>query len=294
MQKPIPLPAVKEVLETLAAIRAPESDHEAQPYTLPDEQLQHAIESHEFINYYQPQISLTTGRVTGVEALARWVHPQHGPILPEHFLQRIEVLGLMDALCWDLVRSSFAEWASACNSIGENLRLSLNANIRTLHNLEFPDRLLSLAHEYSLTVGQIAVEVTESGLAHEPSRALDVLTRLRMKGFQLSIDDFGAGYATMRQVQNVPATELKIDRGIVEKMHVNLSDRVMVEKIIEMGHELGMSVIAEGVATRQQLDLLRHGSCDQVQGFLFSRPLPAEEFAIWLHAHDPVAALSHA
>ena len=108
------------------------------------------------------------------------------------------------------------------------------------------------------------------------------LTRLRMKKIQLSIDDFGSGYAMMRQLQNVPATELKIDKSLVQNMHVNDSDRVMVEKIIEMGHELDMEVIAEGVMTQEQLDVLRQKGCDGAQGFLFSPPLTAPELVEWL------------
>jgi EAL domain-containing protein (putative c-di-GMP-specific phosphodiesterase class I) len=109
---------------------------------------------------------------------------------------------------------------------------------------------------------------------------------LRMKNFQLSIDDFGTGYAMMRQLQHVPATELKIDKSIVEKMHVNDSDRVMVEKIIEMGHGLDLEVVAEGVTSQEQFDLLRQKSCDGAQGFFFSRALPAEDLVAWLAAYE--------
>lgn len=294
LQKPIPLPALKEVLETLAVTSVPEAILEAPTYSLPDEDLHAALEQNHFKNFYQPQISLATGTVSGLEALVRWNHPREGLILPEHFLSRIEKLGEMDKLCWSSIQLALADSSTILEALQSPLRISLNATIHTLENLSFPDTLAKLARQHGLSTDQLVIEVTESGLALEPSRALDVLTRLRMKGFQLSIDDFGAGYATMRQVQNVPATELKIDRSIVEKMHVNLSDRVMVEKIVEMGHELGMTVIAEGVATRQQLDLLRHCGCDQVQGFLFSRPLPAAELVQWLRAHDPQTILNPA
>ena len=294
LQKPIPLPALKEALETLAVIRAPESNFESPAYSFPDQQLRDAFTNNSFANFYQPQISLATGKVIGVEALARWIHPKDGVILPEHFLPKIESLGLMDSLCWTSARLALSDAKSFSDATAHPLRISINATIHTLENLTFPDNLLGLARELGVSADKIVIEVTESGLALDPSRALDVLTRLRMKGFQLSIDDFGAGYAMMRQVQNVPATELKIDRSIIEKMHVNLSDRVMVEKIVEMGHELGMSVIAEGVATRQQFDLLKHAGCDLVQGFLFSRPLPAAELASWVSAHKPKSALGPA
>ena len=129
------------------------------------------------------------------------------------------------------------------------------------------------------------LEITESGLIHELSRTLDVLARLRVKGMRLSIDDFGTGYAMMQQLINIPATELKIDRAFVMNMHLNSSDRIMVEKSIDIGHDMGMKVIAEGVETEQQLGMLRRSGCDAAQGFLFSRPLPPKDLVAWLEAY---------
>ena len=131
----------------------------------------------------------------------------------------------------------------------------------------------------------IIVEITESGLIDQLSYTLDVLTRLRLKHMQLSIDDFGTGYAMMQQLVNIPATELKIDKIFVMNMNLNGSDRVMVQKTIEIGHELGMNVIAEGVETKEQLDFLRLKGCDSAQGNFFSRPLPASEMVSWLQAY---------
>lgn len=282
LQKPCPLPVLKEAFETLAAIRSPQEPGQEPGLAIPDQQLRRDLANGSIVNYYQPQVSVSTGKVTGVEALSRWIHPERGVLLPEHFIPRLEAMGLMGELCWQTIEIALSDAAKFCTGCG--LRISFNVTVSSLHNLGLPDRLLGLAQKYAVPVGNIVIEVTESGLAHE-AHTLDVLTRLRMKGFQLSIDDFGAGFAMLRQVQNVPATELKIDRSIVETMHVNLSDRVMVEKIIEMGHDLGMTVVAEGVATLQQLDLLKHGGCDQAQGFLYSRPLPPNELVAWLDAH---------
>ncbi|HEX7728082.1 MAG TPA: EAL domain-containing response regulator [Terracidiphilus sp.] len=282
LQKPCPLPVLKEAFETLGAIGTPESEDDPPEWALNDDQLRDAFAKGQIVNFYQPQISIATGKATGVEALARWIHPERGIVSPEHFIPRLEELDLMDSLCWNAIQHALQDAGQLCKVAG--LRIAFNATMSSLHHLDFPDRLNGLVQSFGISASDIVIEVTESGLAND-SHTLDVLTRLRMKGFQLSIDDFGAGYAMMRQVQNVPATELKIDRGIVETMHVNLSDRVMVDKIIEMGHELGMNVVAEGVATLQQLELLRHGGCDQAQGFLYSRPLPVAELALWLDAH---------
>jgi EAL domain-containing protein (putative c-di-GMP-specific phosphodiesterase class I) len=251
-----------------------------------DEQIRNAVKNREFLNFYQPQIDLETGDVMGVEALARWRHPERGIMLPESFLSPLDALGLMDDLCWSTAELAMAEAKQFVRRDGMPLRLSINATMRSLINLEFPDALTALSKKYDFPADKIAVEITESRLIHEISYTLDVLTRLRMKRFQLSIDDFGSGYAMMRQLQHVPATELKIDKSIVERMHVNDSDRVMVEKIIEMGHELKMKVIAEGVVTQKQCEMLRAKGCDGAQGYWFSHPLPADALRSWLETFE--------
>jgi EAL domain-containing protein (putative c-di-GMP-specific phosphodiesterase class I)/CheY-like chemotaxis protein len=286
LQKPFPLPELRRVLESIAAMEAPEMVKIIPAFEVSDEEIRNAVKHGEFLNYYQPQISLKTGDVMGVEALARWRHPERGMTLPENFLARLEALDLMDALCWSTAELALAEAKQFARRNGELLRISINVSMRSLNDLELPDALVSLARKYDYPVELIAVEVTESGLMKNISNTLDVLTRLRMKNFQLSIDDFGSGYAMMRQLQHVPATELKIDKSIVEKMHLNDSDRVMVEKIIEMGHELKLSVVAEGVMTQEQFKLLRAKGCDGAQGYLFSYPLPAESMKRWLATYE--------
>lgn len=286
LQKPFPLTDLSTLLETFAGSAEPEQSVENPPIAVSNEQLRKAIERREIVNFYQPQISLETGQVTGVEALARWQHPELGLILPENFISRVEALGLIDKLFWATAELAMKEAKGFGSSDGGPLRLSLNVSMMSLHDLEFPDAVLNLAKTQDFPADKIAVEITETRLISELSRTLDVLARLRMKDFQLSIDDFGSGYAMLRQLQNVPATELKIDKSIVEKMHVNDNDRVMVEKIIEMGHELGMEVVAEGVMTQEQYDLLRLKDCDGAQGFYFTRALPAPELMAWIAARQ--------
>lgn len=285
LQKPVALAELRDTLMALTTLGALEARIETPPLSISDEHLRAAIERKEFINFYQPQVSLTSGEVTGFEALARWRHPELGLIAPGNFISRIEALGLIDRLCWRAAEMAINDILRFGALNGTQPRISLNASMLSLHNLEFPDTLVAMAERYSFPVEKVAVEVTESGLAEQLSLALDVLTRLRMKGFQLSIDDFGTGYAMMRQLQNVPATELKIDRSLVEHMHGDGSERVMVEKIIEMGHELGMEVTAEGVETEEQYEVLRQKGCDGAQGFWISRPMPAEKVPDWLAAY---------
>jgi EAL domain-containing protein (putative c-di-GMP-specific phosphodiesterase class I) len=286
LQKPFPLNELRDVLSTIAVLEVPEAIEEAPAVRISDEQLRQAIANREFVNFYQPQINLETGQVMGVEALARWKNPGQGTVLPENFIARLENLGLIDELCWNAAELALSE---AKNFVGRNgvlPRVSINVSMHSLRKLEFPDAMVNMAKKYQFPTEAIAIEITESRLMSEISHTLDVLTRLRMKNFQLSIDDFGTGYAMMRQLQNVPATELKIDKSIIQTMHVNDSDRVMVDKIIEMGHELKMTVIAEGVIAEQQCELLRAKGCDGAQGFLFSKALPVEELVDWIRAYE--------
>jgi EAL domain-containing protein (putative c-di-GMP-specific phosphodiesterase class I) len=244
--------------------------------------LRAAIERNEFVLHYQPQIDLASGTVMGVEALVRWQHPERGLIFPDDFIGRAEELGLIDDLGWLVMDRALDEVKQFANKNQVVPRLALNASVQSLLDLKFPDRFTSLLRKHDIPVDGVILEITESGLINELSHTLDVLTRLRMKSVHLSIDDFGTGYAMMQQLVNIPATELKIDRNFVKNMHVNSSDRIMAEKSIEIGHELGMKVIAEGVETEQQLELLRRVGCDSAQGYLYSRPLPPNELVRWL------------
>ncbi|HUX46128.1 MAG TPA: EAL domain-containing response regulator [Terracidiphilus sp.] len=282
LQKPFSLPQLQMLLETHKVLEPEEDPVVDEREPIPDHEVIQALELGQIVNYYQPQINLATGEVSGVEALARWRHPERGLLYPEHFLERMEVLGLMDRLCWVTVDLGLAEVGQFADQDGRVPRLSLNVSVTSLRDLKFPDIFLDLAHKHGVPAKNIAVEITETGLVTELALTLDVLTRLRMRQIQLSIDDFGTGYAMMQQLQNVPAIELKIDKSFVQWMESNMSDRVMVEKIIEMGHELEMEVVAEGVETQEQYDLLRKKGCDSVQGFLVSHALPPEEMVRWL------------
>ena len=284
LQKPFPLAKLKEVLGANLTLEAPHAHKEAPQLDFPDEDLYQAFERDEFVLYYQPQINISTGVVTGVEALSRWNHPELGLIFPDNFIARIEALELMDRFCWITSERALHEVKQFIGPDGFLPRLAINVSVSSLRDLKFPDIFMSLARKYDFPAERIVLEITESGLI-EFSLALDVLTRLRMRNFQLSIDDFGTGYSMMKQLQNVPAIELKIDRMFVQNMQANHSDLVMVEKIIEMGHELEMEVIAEGVETEHQYDLLRQKGCDGVQGFFFSRALPPQEMVQWLESY---------
>ena len=285
LQKPFRLTELEEVLQKHAEPEAPPDVKQPPKIVIEKEDLLRAIERDEFVLYYQPQIDIATGCVIGVEALVRWRHPERGLIFPDNFIGRMEELGLIDELGWFVMDRGMSEIGQFANGDGMAPMLSLNASAYSLRDLKFPDVLVSLAEKHGISLKNVTIEITESGLIKELSRTLDILTRLRMKQVQLSIDDFGTGYAMLQQLKNIPATELKIDKSFVMDMQVNDSDRIMVMKTIELGHELGLQVIAEGVEMQEQLDFLRLKGCDHAQGYLFSRPLPPKEMVSWLETY---------
>lgn len=285
LQKPFRLAELEKVLARHADAEVPAIARQDFRIVIRKEELRRAIARDEFVLHYQPQIDIATGHMIGVEALVRWQHPERGLVFPDSFIGRMEKLGLIDELGWIVANRGLSEVGQFTNGSGKPPMLSLNESVYSLHDLKFPDILVSLAEKHGITPANITIEITESGLIKELSNTLDILTRLRMKQVKLSIDDFGTGYAMMQQLKVIPATELKIDRTFILDMHNNERDRVIVQKTIEMGHELGMHVIAEGVETQDQLDFLNLKGCDSAQGYLFSRPLPAGEMVTWLKTY---------
>jgi EAL domain-containing protein (putative c-di-GMP-specific phosphodiesterase class I)/FixJ family two-component response regulator len=285
LEKPFRIEELEEVLRRLPAPQPSPVVNPNSKFAIQKEELQNAIDQNEFVVYYQPQIDIPSGRVIGVEALVRWRHPIRGLIFPDSFIGQMEEFGLIDQLGWFVADRGMSDLGQFAKCDEKDFRLSLNLSVNSLSDLSLPDKLASIAEKHGVSPRNVTVEITETGLIEEDSTALDIMTRLRIKSMKLSIDDFGTGYAMMQQLKNIPATELKIDKSFVQEMTANVRDRIMIQKTIEMGHDLAMHVIAEGVETEEQLDLLRSYGCDSAQGFLFSRPVPAEELVNWLNAY---------
>jgi len=285
LQKPLQKAELEEILQRFPSPNPPKTISDHPLFVIQKENLEEAIRKNEFVVYYQPQIDIATGRITGVEALVRWRHPRLGLIFPDSFIGCMEKFGLIDELGWIVANRALSEAGKFGNDDRQPITLSLNASVESLCNLAFPDILVSIAEKHGVLPTDVTIEITETGLIRELARTLDTLTRLRMKGVKLSIDDFGTGYAMMRQFKTIPATELKIDKSFVQELTSNSRDRIMVQKTIEMGHEFGIQVVAEGVETQGQLNLLRSYGCDCAQGYLFSRPTPAVEMANWLRMY---------
>jgi len=282
LQKPFRLADLEDLLRRYAQ---PEPALAAVKKSLPHieaSELRDAIQNDQLVLHYQPQIEIATGHVCGVEALVRWQHPTRGLIAPDDFIPQAEFLNLIDQLGWTVSERALTEIGQLCKlGLGCPL-LSINVSVYSLRDLKFPDIFAAMLSRHGIAPNRVILEITESGLIKELSNTLDVLTRLRMKQIQLSIDDFGTGYSMMQQLRHVPATEVKIDKAFVQNMLASDSDRILVQKTIEIGRELGMKVVAEGVETIEQLEILRASRCDVAQGYLFSRPLPLEDLILWL------------
>lgn len=284
LQKPFRLADIEAML---VAVAAPQLDRRRTPgrdrQALPEEELRAAISGRAVVVHYQPQISLATGRVQGVEALARLQHPDLGLVYPDRFIEETERLGLMDALTDIVMERSLTEFA-ALKGLDE-ATLSINFPASSLVDLALPDRLAQGAEQAGMPLSRLMVEITESGLIKEFGKALDVLARLRLRGAGVSIDDFGTGYSSMAQLRRVPCTELKIDRMFVKDMLADDSARAVAEESIGLAHRLNLRVVAEGVETPQQAKALAAAGCDLAQGYYYSRAIPAQDLPAWLAAH---------
>lgn len=246
-------------------------------------ELQQAIRQEQMMLYFQPQYDISTGQLHGVEALVRWQHPVLGLINIEKIIPFAEKHGLIGEITqWVIDRAvnQQLQWQQA----GFDLSVSVNISAVDITSLVLPEQLVELLEDHKLDPTRFTLEITESALLGELVTSLDILTRLRLKGFGLSIDDFGIGYSSLTQLHRVPFTELKIDRSFVSSMTIDDEARSIVKTCIMLGHELNMSVVAEGVETELHYQLLKEMSCDIAQGYFLSKPLSSEDMTSRLDA----------
>jgi EAL domain-containing protein (putative c-di-GMP-specific phosphodiesterase class I) len=274
--KPLRLAELTEVLDGNGA-HGPRAAADAVEVTLTE--FQQAFDEDRLVVHYQPQVSLATGAVVGVEALVRWRLADGGILPPDVFLQIAEAAGLSLALTWRVIEKATAQAAVIASW---NLDLSINLPPAALTDISFPDAVLAAVRGTALAPPRLHFEVTETTLAREPLAALDILARLRLKGFPLAIDDFGVGWSSLVQLRQLPLSALKVDRSFVRRMDRDPASRAIVERSVALGHDLGLTVIAEGAETASVWHALRASGCDVVQGYYVHPPLPADELASWL------------
>jgi diguanylate cyclase (GGDEF)-like protein/PAS domain S-box-containing protein len=258
--------------------------------------LRQAIEGGELSFEFQPKLDLLAGTIDSVEALARWRHPDQGPILPHEFIPHAEKTGLIQPFTrwsFDAALGQLARWQEA----GLDISIAVNLSTRSLHDDKLPEIIAALLAKWRVDPARLTLELTETAVMHDPDGARRNLFRLHDLGIRLSIDDFGTGCSSLSHLQRLPLHELKIDKSFVLQMTDNDNDLVIVRSTIDLAHNLGLSVVAEGVETAEHLALLQDLGCDLGQGFFVSQPLPIDRLTSWFgqthwveQAVRPVAA----
>lgn len=246
-------------------------------------ELRDAIEQGQLQLHFQPKLEIRTGRIVGTEALVRWQHPRLGLVMPDKFILAAEQTGLIGPLTrWVLVEA--LTYCQDTRRKGIHLRVSVNLSARSLHDPRLPKMIADALKATGVEPDQLMMEVTESAIVLDPKRAEANLVALNRMGVWLSIDDFGTGYTSLSSIKQLPVNEIKIDSSFVTNMLTDTKDAMIVRTVIELGHNFGLTVVAEGVETKEVLDVLTALGCDQTQGYFICKPNAGEPLKSWLSA----------
>jgi len=275
-------PAQQEGLLTLLEIwrgKAPKTDHKA----LNDygaAALRRAIAGGELVNHYQPKVDMVSGALKGVETLVRWQHPDDGMVFPDLFIGVAEEHGLINDLT-DIVLNAALRQSKRWRDEGLALHVAVNISMDNLSRLDFPDVVVSQALSSGVPTDDLILEVTESRLMSDNLVPLDILTRLRLKRINLSIDDFGTGHSSLAKLRDIPFNELKIDRSFVHGASGDNTRRAIAMASLAMARQLGMTSVGEGIEDQADWDFMRGQGCDLAQGYFIGKPMPAGDLLSW-------------
>jgi EAL domain-containing protein (putative c-di-GMP-specific phosphodiesterase class I)/AmiR/NasT family two-component response regulator len=250
------------------------------PDFLTPEEIKRALNAREFVPYFQPQVSLRDRSVVGMEALIRWFHPEHGMLVPAVFVPAMEECGLITAVTDALLGRVIEHWKD-WRAGGLELPLSLNVSARSLQDGDLPERFVRIVGKAQFALEDLTLEVTETAAMTNLGRSLETLARLRMRGFRLSLDDYGTGFSSMQQLMRVPLNELKIDREFVTGATDNPLLEILLDAGIDIARRLKIRSFAEGVETQQDWDTVARMGCDVAQGFYIGRPMPGAQVPEW-------------
>lgn len=278
LEKPSSPQQIRQLIDTWSPGQEPQ--HSEEGYGIDVVELQLALERDQILPWYQPKVSFVTGQWVGMEALARWQHPEYGMISPARFIPLAENNGLIDQLTEVIISKSLRD-GHLWEETGLSLNLSMNLSTTSLIEGDLCHSLINQCQRWSINPELITLEVTESAFVQDLGKSLEVLTRLRMHGFGLSIDDFGTGYSSMQQLALLPFTELKLDRSFVDHCYADPSRLAIIESSIELARKLGLKSVAEGVEDEQTWRQLAALGCDVCQGFFSARPMPRHELQNW-------------
>jgi diguanylate cyclase len=254
--------------------------YDASKLTLVSE-LRHAISANELVLHYQPKIAVGDQRAYGLEALVRWQHPTQGLLYPDRFIPLVEQTDLIDELTQWVIRRALTD-LTELGPRADFLQLSVNISARNLARSEFAQQVIERLAEFAVDPPRLTVEVTETALMADPDRAAASLLEMSQAGIHVSIDDFGSGQTSLGMLATLPIAELKIDRSFIQDVHAKPANAAIVRSMVELGHQLDLVVVAEGVETIMELDAIVASGCDLVQGYYFARPMPGLQLTAWL------------
>lgn len=284
INKPFKADEIARILNTVAQSEVkikPHRTQKIQPPQIAESELRSALKENRIEMHYQPQMDMKMQRILGIESLCRIRTPKNELIYPEAFIPIAEKLGVIHELTLQVVRK-VAQECSELLSKYHGMTVSINISTHDLEHLDFPEVLESIFSEYDIEPTVVIVEVTESLLVHELRIGLDILARMRLKGFKVSIDDFGKGASALEHLKHFPATELKIDKEFIQSIHDSDKSYLLVRHTLDLAHQLGLDVVAEGVEDQATADWLVAAGCDIIQGFWLSEPLPQLELIEFL------------
>ena len=287
ISKPVNAAALRCLIDQLQALRQV-VPAETQP-GIDCQSLMKALDNGELHAWFQPKKALNNGRIVAAEALVRWIHPEHGLLLPGVFLPALVACNLEERLLWCVLKQAMAAQL-AWRQLGYDIPVSVNLPTHLLNSHDLPDRILAFVLEHQGLPARICFELMECSVPDDISNFYAGACRLRIKGFGLSQDDFGKGYSSYMNLVSAPFTEVKIDRALVQGCNANEELAQALTSIVSLGRQLGLIVVAEGVETAQELALLRKIDCTQVQGFLISHAVSSDQFQQLLTHDGPASA----
>jgi EAL domain-containing protein (putative c-di-GMP-specific phosphodiesterase class I)/AmiR/NasT family two-component response regulator len=278
VSKPINPSALEKILKTLGTVQ--KDLHKKLVESITEEELHKGINGQELKYVFQPKIKVTTGEISGVEVLTRWNHPVRGILGPMAYIELAQRLGLVSDLTREILKHATSQ-TKAWMGQESNFKTAINVSADSLKEHDFADYVITTAKEHGVKPDNIIIEVTESQLVQDIKSTIENLTRLRINNIGVSIDDFGTGYSTLKQLKQIPFTELKIDRMFVSDATNDFSARAILESTIELAKKLQLQTVAEGVETNEDWKLVEELGCDYAQGYYFAMPMSVNKFKAW-------------
>ncbi len=286
-RKPVPLDSFLTLISETHSKEKKTFIKPKQEFTFTAQDLESALRENQFVLYFQPQLSFSDMSLTGFEALIRWQHPDHGLLGPGFFLPLVESSGMAEEVTLWVIRSALEALQTLEHSISFSGTMSVNVPPLILNNYQLADKIINLVSSTPVQPRKLQLEITESSLENNFVASLDVQTRLAMRGFHLSIDDFGTGFSSLARLSDSYFDELKLDQFFIKKALVSQKDQTILINMINMGHQMSMSVVAEGIEDLETFKWLKLHGCDIAQGFLLARPMPVNILEEWVRNELP-------